>query len=328
MSDAPTSDAPLHEDASGGPAQGGAEPANTQSCIICDSTLDYLDSAAALTCTVCGSEGRGHVVCPRGHYVCEGCHGASFMERLPGLLDAATSSSPFAIAEDLIAETDLPMLGCEHAHVAAGALMRALENAGVAGVTAAHRAEVLERTARQAVSAYCGLSGVCGVVPALGACYSVLVGGQCGKGPQTKAAMTLVSRLAAATAAEAHPGCCKAYVRVGLREATAFLQEELDITFDAAAPVICADTERHPHGCRGAECAWHPDHEETHMNEPDTAVPTAGAASTLGGTGGTGPAAKARYDEFFELAYADGVLDRKTKILVALGASLASGCAP
>jgi hypothetical protein len=183
------------------------------------------------------------------------------MERLPGLLDAAGSDSAFVIAEELMAQPDLPMLGCEHAHVAAGALMRALENAGVLGVTAAHRAEVLERTARQAVSAYCGLSGVCGVVPALGACYSVLVGGQCGKGPQTRAAMTLASRLAAATAAEADPGCCKAYVRSGLRVATTFLEEQLGVVVEPPAPVVCADTERHPHDCRGPECAWHEDHE-------------------------------------------------------------------
>ena len=42
----------------------------------------------------------------------------------------------------------------------------------------------------------------------------------------------------------------------------------------------------------------------------------------------TGPAAQARYDDFFSLAYADGALSAKSKILIALGASLASGCAP
>lgn len=305
-------------------------------CGICGSPLEYLRAAAALECAVCGREDRGHVVCPRGHYVCEGCHGAGFMERLPVLLAGTGSASPFAIAEELMAQRDLPMLGCEHAHVAAGALMRALENAGIPGLTASHREEALERTARQAVSAYCGLSGVCGVVPALGACYSVLTGGQCGQGPETRAAMTLVSRLAAATAAEADPGCCKAYVRAGLREAVAFLEETLGIVLEPAIQVRCADTERHPHGCRGAECAWHPDHEETAMPDDTPGDPTPGdppttdpAAGDRGpGIPGTGPAAKTRYDEFFELAYADGVLDRKTKILVALGASLAAGCAP
>jgi len=35
-----------------------------------------------------------------------------------------------------------------------------------------------------------------------------------------------------------------------------------------------------------------------------------------------------KYREFFDLAYAQGVLDRKTKHLIALGASLGSGCDP
>ncbi len=33
-----------------------------------------------------------------------------------------------------------------------------------------------------------------------------------------------------------------------------------------------------------------------------------------------------KYREFFDQVYADGALDRKTKYLIALGASLAAGC--
>lgn len=35
-----------------------------------------------------------------------------------------------------------------------------------------------------------------------------------------------------------------------------------------------------------------------------------------------------KYQEFFEAAYAEGALDRKTKHLIALGASLSAGCDP
>jgi len=35
-----------------------------------------------------------------------------------------------------------------------------------------------------------------------------------------------------------------------------------------------------------------------------------------------------RYQEFFEEAYAEGALDRKTKHLIALGVSLSAGCDP
>jgi alkylhydroperoxidase/carboxymuconolactone decarboxylase family protein YurZ len=35
-----------------------------------------------------------------------------------------------------------------------------------------------------------------------------------------------------------------------------------------------------------------------------------------------------KYQEFFNEAYSDGVIDRKTKHLIALGASLGAGCDP
>jgi hypothetical protein len=35
-----------------------------------------------------------------------------------------------------------------------------------------------------------------------------------------------------------------------------------------------------------------------------------------------------KYQEFFNAAYAEGIIDRKTKHLIALGASLAAGCEP
>lgn len=304
---------------------------HAESCLVCGGPLEYLDAAVDITCTLCGNPARGHVRCPEGHYVCETCHGAGFMAQLPALLAAAAAegdASPFHIADRLMDHPDLPMLGCEHAHIASGALMTAIRVAGIPGVTEAHLAEALERTGKQAVGAYCGLTGVCGVVPALGACYSVLVGGQCGRGPQTRAVMTLVSRLAAATAAEAEPGCCKAYVRVALRETVAALEADLGIVLPGPEPVVCDHPDRHPHGCRGPACEWHPGHAFTNhsITKEEFAMPVtdlpAGALPT------TAPAAQARYDDFFSLAYADGALSAKSKILIALGTSLASGCAP
>ncbi len=35
-----------------------------------------------------------------------------------------------------------------------------------------------------------------------------------------------------------------------------------------------------------------------------------------------------KYQEFFNEAYAEGIIDQKTKHLIALGASLAAGCDP
>jgi hypothetical protein len=298
----------------------------TEACAVCGTTLEYLVEASELTCSACGRTERGHVRCPDGHYLCEECHGASFLEQLDELLAQSADTSPTVLAERLMAHPDLPMLGCEHAHIAAGALMTALRNQPGLGITAIHVHEALQRTGRQAIGAYCGLSGVCGVVPALGACYSVLVGGQCGRGPETRAAMELVSRLAATTAAEAEPGCCKAYVRVCLAQTQAFLHERLGIALPPPQPATCTDMDRHPHGCRGPACGYHPESPTREEHAMSPLESSGGGPPTTSAT--TSPAAQATYDQFFALSYADGALDARTKILVALGASLAAGCSP
>ena len=304
------------------PAQGAAtdDGLHLEACLHCGGDLEYLERGVDCRCSFCGREETGHVRCPQGHYVCEACHGTAYLERLDRALADEGETSPFRLAEELLLLPGLPMLGCEHASLAAGAVMASLRNRGDAGVTSDHLQEALDRTRRQAVSAYCGLSGVCGIVPALGACFSVLVGAQCGKGPETRMTMELVSRLAAVTAAEAEPGCCKAFLRAGLRAFTDFADERLGLRFPDPDPIGCADAARHPHGCRGPTCAFHP------VAEPLPILQTPVREETAMTT--TGPAAQARYQDFFALAYADGVLNAKTKILVSLGASLAAGCSP
>jgi hypothetical protein len=151
-------------------------------------------------------------------------------------------------------------------------------------VSERHVAEALLRTERQAISAYCGLSGVCGVVPALGACYSILVGAQCGKGPETRATMELVSRLASVTAQEAEPGCCKAYVRSCLAERERFLEERLGRPASEADVIVCRDADRHPHGCRGPACDYHPEHAS--LGQPPERPPKSMADDPASSAGG------------------------------------------
>jgi len=238
-----------------------SEERHTEQCVVCGRQLAYLEEGRPFTCSLCGKSEVGNVCCPDGHYLCEGCHGAEIRELLPRLLGSSKSTSPQELTEELLALPQLPMLGCEHASIVAGSLMTALKNRGDLGVTDRHVAEAVQRTERQAISAYCGLTGVCGIVPALGACYSVLVGAQCGKGPETRATMELVSRLASVAAQEAEPGCCKAFVRSCLAETEHFLEERLGIPSSEARLIVCRDTERHPHGCRGTACDYHPEHD-------------------------------------------------------------------
>jgi len=171
---------------------------------------------------------------------------------------ASDSLDPLKLAEALMNFKDqVPMLGCENAWIAAGALMAALKNEGTLKITDAQILEALNRTHRQAIGGYCGLTGVCGIAPGIGACFSVILGAACPKDRETATTMTVVAKIVGVIAQETGPCCCKNFVRQALTEAVALVKQILKISLtQSSAPIVCTDVERHPHGCRREKCSY------------------------------------------------------------------------
>ena len=153
--------------------------------------------------------------------------------------------------------SNLPMLGCENAWIAAGALMAAIKNVGTAKVANEQVVEVLNRTKKQAIGGYCGLTGVCGVAPAIGACFSVVLGAACPKDRETAVTMRVVARIIDTIANETGPCCCKNFVRKSLIEAVKLAKEHLGIILPMVREkIVCKHVEQHPHGCRREKCSY------------------------------------------------------------------------
>ncbi|TAN42786.1 MAG: hypothetical protein EPN25_02260 [Nitrospirae bacterium] len=148
------------------------------------------------------------------------------------------------------------MLGCQHAYIAAGAFMAAIRNEGSKKVTNEDIREVFARTGKQAHGGYCGLSGVCGIAPALGACFAVLTGSKCGKDLEQRITMEAVTRVTRAITELTGPSCCKAYIRTSLDAAVQFLKESIGISLASGRSVSCHYSARHPHGCREERCPY------------------------------------------------------------------------
>ena len=169
------------------------------------------------------------------------------------------SSNPLEIAENLMGYTDkVPMLGCENAWIAAGALMAALKNHGTIKITNEQIDEALNRTRKQAIGGYCGLTGVCGIAPAIGACFSVILGAACPKDQETAITMRVVGKIVNAIANQTGPCCCKNFVRTALCEAVKLAGEYLNVILTLSEEtIICTHVERHPHGCRKDRCPYY-----------------------------------------------------------------------
>jgi Family of unknown function (DUF5714) len=226
-------------------------------CAVCGTALEYFDYARPVVCGHCGEEDYSHTTCPRGHYICDTCHNGNSIGVIEKIALNTQLKDPLGIAEVMMSYPGLPMLGCHHAYIAGGALMAALRNVRVPGITEKAIGEVFGRTEKQAVGGYCGLTGVCGIAPALGACFSIITGSKCGKDIEQKITVEAVAHILHVIADLSGPSCCKAYVRASLWHAVSLLRELLGISLPAVySPISCRLSERHPHGCRRTKCPY------------------------------------------------------------------------
>jgi|Deesub1362B_J571_1020462.scaffolds.fasta_scaffold02103_3 hypothetical protein len=230
-----------------------------ENCMICGGPLEYLTEPVSVICLYCGREEKGYVRCPEGHYVCEVCHGKGAYEAIKDIALSSSLKDPLAIAEVMMSHPNIPMLGCENALVSAAAFMTALKNRGHPGIEDKHIIEAMDRTQRQSISAYCGLTGVCGVPVSIGAVFSVILGAECPKDKETAITMRTVARVVDAVANETGPCCCKSYVWTGLTVGCGLAKEYLNIKLPIHRErIVCSYFKRHPHGCRGAKCGYFP----------------------------------------------------------------------
>jgi hypothetical protein len=234
--------------------------------MVCGATLRYHEKAADVLCNYCDKPEHGHITCPHGHYICDSCHNQDSMRMIENIIYSTESTDPFAIAELAMNFPGLPMLGCQHAYIAAGALMAALKNESTLTITNDDIQEVFNRTEKQAQGGYCGLTGVCGIVPAIGGCFALLTGSKCGKDEEQRTTMAVVAEASRAILELTGPSCCKAYVRAALRVATAAVNKIFNITLAQESDISCLHNANHPHGCRREKCPYYSRRSEAKVN--------------------------------------------------------------
>lgn len=208
-------------------------------------------------CVLCKKEEFGNVFCEKGHYVCDHCHGEALFQQILKSAIRKKEKDPLEIAESILKEVSIPMLGCEHAWIGALSLLCGMKNQGLLNINKEMITEVLQRTRRQAIGAYCGLTGVCGIAPGIGAVFSVLLGASCPKNQETKKTMEVVAKVIEGISKETGPCCCKNFLYTGLKIASEHTEKCFGIPIKADYSILCRDSQRHPHGCRKELCMYY-----------------------------------------------------------------------
>ena len=144
-----------------------------ENCLVCGHPLDYSTIGDKFECILCGKKEIGNVHCSKGHYVCDTCHSKETYDELIKAILSGIGNNPLRLAQQIIQEVEIPMLGCEHSLIVTGVLLKSIQNTNSLLVTDAMIMEAINRTNRQAIGAYCGLTGVCGIAIGVGSVFSV-----------------------------------------------------------------------------------------------------------------------------------------------------------
>lgn len=214
----------------------------SEHCMVCGLALNYREQGVAVCCAQCGRQASSSIVCPSGHYVCDVCHSAAALARLPKLARRSTGKAPEDILEELLALPDLPMHGPEHHAMAGLALLLASERAGVKLPT-----DYIEETIRRCMQipgGTCGYHGACGGAIALGVAVSLITSAT----PVTGLARGMAHRataMALLECADDEARCCKRSLRKTVAAGRDFFADELGIDFPRPAThQFCMDIPR------------------------------------------------------------------------------------
>ncbi len=223
--------------------------------MVCGKPLVYRTQVRTEKCFYCGDKKPAYVVCLEGHFVCDSCHGQAVKDSLKGRILRSESSDPVALSLRWLEEYPFPMLGCEHAFLAAAALLGGLRAAGLS-LSDPEIEEIFHRTEAQARGGFCGLTGICGIVPALGAVLAYLTGSRCGTNREQREVMQFTGDLLHRFSELTGPGCCKAYLWAGLEMAAQRIEEFFPQVRIRCSIPLCSFSDLHPHGCQGARCPY------------------------------------------------------------------------
>lgn len=222
-------------------------------CMVCGQTLGYHQQVVEAVCQICGAAGATPILCPDGHYVCDHCHGAKTLDRLPKLLALSRFAAPEDILEQLLTLPGLPMHGPEHHALVALALLRSAALQGLP-LPAGWVAEALRRGS-QIPGGACGYLGTCGAGVGLGIAVSLACGATPLKGRERALAnrATAVGLLATG---DGEARCCKRMLRVALRQGRIFFRDELGIVLPERQTGPCCREMARNKECPGIVCGY------------------------------------------------------------------------
>ncbi len=209
-------------------------------CLVCGQPLTYPPAQEARSCAICGAKVAANAWCTAGHFVCDGCHGASAMDLVAATCLASTTRDPVQLAQQLMHSPLFHMHGPEHHFLVPAVLVAAYCSARELPIS--ERKALLAEARRRAEvvkGGFCGLWGACGAGVGTGIFVSLVTGSTPLATKPWKLANAMTSAALGRIASHGGPRCCKRCSFLAITEAAAFIGDHLGTKLDLPRELLC-----------------------------------------------------------------------------------------
>ncbi len=225
----------------------------SQHCMVCGQQLQYRERGMEVTCNRCNKIETSAIICPNSHYICNHCHSADTVAKLPRVTHDTRGQAPEDILEEILECEGLPMHGPEHHAIVALAMLQASVRAKIK--LPENYIEEAIRRSLQVPGGACGYLGACGGAISLGIAVSLVTDAT----PLTGLARGMANRATAKAllrCGDDDARCCKRALRSSVAAGREFFEEELGIVFPKPlSNQQCHEMSRNVE-CSGEHCAY------------------------------------------------------------------------
>jgi hypothetical protein len=186
--------------------------------------------------------------------VCDGCHARGAFAVISAICASADNDDPYRIALEIMRSPAVHMHGPEHHVIVGSALAAAYCNATGQSEKLGNYLAIIEKRGKKVPGGTCGFWGACGAGIGVGIFLSVVLGNTPLKGDIYGLCNRLTARCLSVIGDIGGPRCCKRNVGLAIREAVAFVRENLAVGM--LEPHIACEFSARNRECIGARCPF------------------------------------------------------------------------
>jgi len=192
-----------------------------------------------MTCEICGDSKASNTNCKAGHFICDQCHSSDAVSFIERICLSSNEKDPIRLADRIMASPIIKMHGPEHHYLVPAVMLTVVFNHIGKPERKLQALQTTRKRTKSVLGGYCGFQGACGAAIGTGIFLSILTEATPLSVEEWQLSNRMTARALGCIADKGGPRCCKRDSFIAIREAAAYVNEELGIRLTCQENIQC-----------------------------------------------------------------------------------------